>query len=169
MASYRSFNFKHHHSHQYKYPKYVPRNHRYRYEDENYKSRRIHRQHYYRSNNDARGKYDYNIVQTNRAPSPVHWKPTQRQASPPTFPPTFPPIAVPIIEKPIGSNWKLIADPFFGQVPNKIYRFDGIVPNDSSYPEVIVKDPRTFQYKNKVTNLPICLPVPIYKVGVNIF
>lgn len=165
MASYRDYNSKRHHSHQYKYPKYVPRQHRYRYDDENYKSRHVHRQHYYRRSNDVRGNYDYNMVQSTRPPSPVNWKPTQRPASP--LP--FPPIAVPIIENPVGRNWKLIADPFFGQVSNKIYRFDGIVPNDFSYPEVIVKDPRIFQSKNKVTHLPIELPVPIYKVGINIF
>lgn len=90
------------------------------------------------------------------------WKPSQRSAS-------LPKIAVLIIEKPLGKNWKLIADPFFGKDPKKIYRFDGVVPFDFSYPEVILRDPRTLQYKNKITHLPIELPVPMYKVSVNIF
>lgn len=164
MGPYRDYNSKYHHSHQYKYPKYVRRHHRYGYKNKNYESRHVHQQHYYRKSNNINGKYDYHKVQTSRPLSSVHWKPTQRTV----YPPSLQPVAVPIIEKPEGNNWKLLADPFFGQVSNKIYRVDGIVPNNFSCPEVIVKDPRMFQSKMKVMNLPIELPVPLYTVGQNI-
>lgn len=161
MESYRHYNSKYHYSHQFKYYKNVPRHRRFRFQGKNYESPRVHQQHYSRRSNNEKGKYDCPMVQSTRASSSVYLQPTQRSASPPPSPL----ITVPIIEKSMGSNWKLIADPVFDQVPNKIYRFNGIVPNDSLYPEVIVKDPRTFQSQHKIINLPIDLPVPIYKVS----
>lgn len=45
-------------------------------------------------------------------------------------------------QRPI-QDYKLIKDPFLVKVPQKVYRYNGIVPNDpQSYPPVIPKDPR---------------------------
>jgi len=60
-----------------------------------------------------------------------------------------------------------MTDPFLGKAPAKVYRYDGIVPNDSSYPELIVQDPRTFKSKTKSIILPIDLPVPKFKVCIS--
>lgn len=40
-------------------------------------------------------------------------------------------------------NFKLIVDPALMKgAPIKIHRFDGVVPNDPTYPPVIPRDPR---------------------------
>lgn len=39
-------------------------------------------------------------------------------------------------------NYKLIADPFLHKGVPKIYRYDGVVPGDPTYPPVIPRDPR---------------------------
>ena len=39
-------------------------------------------------------------------------------------------------------NFKLLSDPSLVKGAAKIYRYDGIVPNDSTYPAVIPRDPR---------------------------
>lgn len=39
-------------------------------------------------------------------------------------------------------DYKLIIDPFLVKAPQKIYRYNGIVPNDPNFPPVIPKDPR---------------------------
>lgn len=39
-------------------------------------------------------------------------------------------------------NYKLLSDPFLQKGVNKVYRYDGIVQNDPTYPPVIPRDPR---------------------------
>lgn len=47
----------------------------------------------------------------------------------------------PGMQKPL-QDYKLIIDPFLVKAPQKIYRYNGIVPNDPSFHPVIPKDPR---------------------------
>lgn len=39
-------------------------------------------------------------------------------------------------------NFKLLADPALIKGAVKLYRFDGVVPTDPTYPPVIPRDPR---------------------------
>lgn len=39
-------------------------------------------------------------------------------------------------------NFKLISDPALTKGAIKLYRFDGVVPNDATYPTVMPRDPR---------------------------
>lgn len=39
-------------------------------------------------------------------------------------------------------NFKLLSDPTITKGAIKLYRFDGIVPNDPTYPPVMPRDPR---------------------------
>lgn len=61
-------------------------------------------------------------------------------------------------------NYKLLSDPFITKGAPKIYRYDGIVPNDNSHPAVIPRDPRprstTSRIRNKYDQLDF--PVPRY-------
>lgn len=43
----------------------------------------------------------------------------------------------------IPRNYKLLVDPFLVKGVTKVYRYDGVVPNDNSYPVVPPKDPRS--------------------------
>lgn len=64
------------------------------------------------------------------------------------------------IQKPI-QDYKLIVDPFLVKAPQKIYRYNGIVPNDPNYPQVILKDPRNAKaIRLRVRLDPIELAVP---------
>lgn len=163
MESYRKYSSRHHDSRHHKHHKHRHRHHHYRYEEDEHESHRVHQRHHnHRSSDDD--DYEYNRVPSTRNTSPMHFQPTRRPATPPPPPPTPPPTSVPIVEKPRERNWKLMADPFFGKVTTKIYRYDGIVPNDSSYPEVILQDPRTYKSKNKTISLPIELTIPKFKV-----
>jgi hypothetical protein len=48
----------------------------------------------------------------------------------------------------------------------KLYRYEGIVPNDPTYPPVVVKDPRSAMSKVLWSKLePLDLPVPQFKVS----
>lgn len=40
-------------------------------------------------------------------------------------------------------NYKLLVDPFLVKGVTKLYRYDGVVPNDNSYPTVTPRDPRS--------------------------
>lgn len=40
-------------------------------------------------------------------------------------------------------DYKLLVDPCLVKAPQKIFRFNGIIPNDPTCPPVIVKDPRS--------------------------
>lgn len=68
--------------------------------------------------------------------------------------------AVPGMQKPL-QDYKLIIDPFLVKAPQKIYRYNGIVPNDPSFHPVIPKDPRnTKKIIMRVRHDPIELIVP---------
>lgn len=63
-------------------------------------------------------------------------------------------------QKPIH-DYKLLVDPCLVKAPQKIYRYNGIVPNDSQYPPVIVKDPRNVKaIKIRIRVDPMEMPVP---------
>lgn len=60
-------------------------------------------------------------------------------------------------------NYKLLIDPFLVKGATKLYRYDGVVPGDPSYPPVQCRDPRSQLSRiwNKLE--PADLPVPRYK------
>lgn len=75
-------------------------------------------------------------------------------------PPGPPPSSQP---RPIR-NYKLLVDPALVKAPARIYRYDGAMPNDPSYPMVTCKDPRS-QLSRIWSRLEIAnLPVPRYVV-----
>lgn len=47
------------------------------------------------------------------------------------------------LEQPKPRNFKLLADPALVKCAGKLYRFDGIIPNDSTYSVVVPRDPRS--------------------------
>lgn len=58
-------------------------------------------------------------------------------------------------------DYKLLIDPALVKGANKLYRYDGVVPNDPQYTVVAVKDPRNVKALRLRTRLdPIELPVP---------
>lgn len=60
----------------------------------------------------------------------------------------------------------MLMDPFLVKGATKVYRYDGVVPNDPTYPPVQVRDPRS-QLTRIWTRLePLDLPVPRFKVGI---
>ncbi|XP_055614148.1 histone-lysine N-methyltransferase SETD1 [Uranotaenia lowii] len=65
-------------------------------------------------------------------------------------------------------NYKLIADPSIHKgVPTKIYRYDGIVPGDPTYPPVIPRDPRNPLSRIR-SRIEVCdLIVPRFKIDQN--
>lgn len=64
------------------------------------------------------------------------------------------------LQKPV-QDYKLIIDPFLVKASQKIYRYNGVVPNDANYPQVILKDPRNAKaIRLRVRLDPIELPVP---------
>lgn len=66
---------------------------------------------------------------------------------------------VPGMQKPL-QDYKLVVDPFLVKAPQKIYRYNGIVPNDPSFP-VILKDPRNAKKINLRMRIDAMeLPVP---------
>ncbi|XP_026682209.1 histone-lysine N-methyltransferase SETD1 [Diaphorina citri] len=65
-------------------------------------------------------------------------------------------------------NYKLLMDPFLIKGCTKLYRYEGIVPNDPTYPPVVVKDPRSAMSKVLWSKLePLDLPVPQFKIDSN--
>ena len=61
-------------------------------------------------------------------------------------------------------NYKLVVDPFLVKGSAKLYRYDGNVPNDPTYPPVQVRDPRS-QITRIWTRLEtLDIPVPRFKV-----
>lgn len=64
------------------------------------------------------------------------------------------------LQKPV-QDYKLIVDPFLVKASQKLYRYNGIVPNELNYPPVILKDPRNAKaIRLRVRHDPIELPVP---------
>lgn len=66
-------------------------------------------------------------------------------------------------------NYKLLVDPFLQKGTNKVYRYDGIVPNDPNAPPTIVRDPRSILSRRWVRIEPLEIPVPKFKVRVGHF
>ncbi|XP_053697450.1 histone-lysine N-methyltransferase SETD1 [Sabethes cyaneus] len=64
-------------------------------------------------------------------------------------------------------NYKLIADPFLHKGVPKIYRYDGIVPGDPSYPPVIPRDPRNPLARIRSRLETWDIPVPRFKIDQN--
>lgn len=64
-------------------------------------------------------------------------------------------------------NYKLLVDPALKKGSNKLYRYDGVVPGDLTYPPVQVRDPRStlarIWTRLEVTDI----PVPKYKIDEN--
>nr|CAD7258232.1 unnamed protein product [Timema shepardi] len=64
-------------------------------------------------------------------------------------------------------NYKLLIDPCLVKGAAKLYRYDGNVPNDASYPQIQVRDPRS-QLTRIWTRLePLDIPVPKFKIDRN--
>lgn len=57
-------------------------------------------------------------------------------------------------------NYKLIVDPFLVKGAVKVYRYDGVVPNDTSYPPVMARDPRSHLTRIWTRLETLDLPVP---------
>jgi [histone H3]-lysine4 N-trimethyltransferase SETD1 len=58
-------------------------------------------------------------------------------------------------------NYKLLKDPFLSKCPQKIYRYDGILP-DPSYPPITPRDPRKQLARLRSRLEPFDIPVPRY-------
>ncbi|CAL8132504.1 unnamed protein product [Orchesella dallaii] len=64
--------------------------------------------------------------------------------------------------------YKLIVDPALVKGALKVYRFDGVIPGDpSSYPSIILRDPRKQKILRKPTTDSLRLPVPQFRVDSN--
>ncbi|XP_049793284.1 histone-lysine N-methyltransferase SETD1B [Schistocerca nitens] len=64
-------------------------------------------------------------------------------------------------------NYKLVVDPCLVKGASKLYRYDGTVLNDPTYPPVQVRDPRS-QITRIWTRLePLDIPVPRFKIDAN--
>lgn len=57
-------------------------------------------------------------------------------------------------------NYKLLVDPFLVKGAIKVYRYDGVVPNDPSYPPVTTRDPRSHLTRIWTRLETLDLPVP---------
>lgn len=64
-----------------------------------------------------------------------------------------------------GKNYKILVDPFLVKGAAKLYRYEGIVPGDPTYPQVIPKDPRSSLTRIWARYEPLDLPVPRFKVS----
>ncbi|XP_031331051.1 histone-lysine N-methyltransferase SETD1 isoform X2 [Photinus pyralis] len=64
-------------------------------------------------------------------------------------------------------NYKLVVDPFLVKGNTKLYRYDGIVPNDASYPPVVPRDPRSHLTRIWTRLETLELPVPRFKIDEN--
>ena len=78
---------------------------------------------------------------------------------------TAPPSGPPTPQKP--RNYKLLVDPALVKNATKLYRYDGIVPGDPTFPTVQLRDPRS-QLTRIWTRLEqLDLPVPRFKIDAN--
>ncbi|KAG5900058.1 hypothetical protein JTB14_016032 [Gonioctena quinquepunctata] len=64
-------------------------------------------------------------------------------------------------------NYKLLVDPFLVKGAAKLYRYDGVVPNDASCPPVIPRDPRSHLTRIWTRLETLDLPVPRFKIDSN--
>ncbi|XP_005190013.1 histone-lysine N-methyltransferase SETD1 [Musca domestica] len=68
----------------------------------------------------------------------------------------------------IPRNFKLLSDPALTKGVIKLYRFDGIVPNDPTYPPVMPRDPRNPVVRLRARPVePMVLAVPRLKIDEN--
>lgn len=66
-------------------------------------------------------------------------------------------------------NYKLVVDPFLVKGASKLYRYDGNVPNDPTYPPVQLRDPRKPPPKIWGRPDPLDIPLPRFKVRFTLF
>lgn len=59
-------------------------------------------------------------------------------------------------------SYKLLVDPFLVKGATKIYRYDGYVPNDPTYPSIQVRDPRSHLTRLWTRLESLDIPVPRY-------
>lgn len=64
-------------------------------------------------------------------------------------------------------NYKLLRDPFLIKGSEKLYRYDGIILNDNTYPPVILKEPRSQLTRIWSRLETLDLPVPRFKIDQN--
>ncbi|CAL8129686.1 unnamed protein product [Orchesella dallaii] len=62
--------------------------------------------------------------------------------------------------------YKLIVDPALVKGAFKVYRFDGVIPGDPSYPSILLRDPRKQKNLRKPAESMV-LPVPPFRVDSN--
>ena len=69
-------------------------------------------------------------------------------------------------KKPQYTSYKLLVDPALVKGTQKLYRFDGNVPDDPLYPPIHVRDPRNSLTMSRLWNRleGLELPVPRFKV-----
>lgn len=60
-------------------------------------------------------------------------------------------------------NYKLMVDPMIVKGAVKIYRYEGIIPNDPTSPPVIPRDPRNLVTKFRTRLEPLDIPVPRFE------
>ncbi len=60
-------------------------------------------------------------------------------------------------------NYKLMVDPMIVKGGVKIYRYEGIIPNDPTAPPVIPRDPRKLATKLRTRLDPLEIPVPRFE------
>jgi [histone H3]-lysine4 N-trimethyltransferase SETD1 len=64
----------------------------------------------------------------------------------------------------VRRNYKLLSDPFITKGAHKVYRYNGIVPNDNTAPPIQTRDPRSALTKIWTRLETLDLPVPRFKV-----
>ncbi|XP_045466894.1 histone-lysine N-methyltransferase SETD1 [Harmonia axyridis] len=64
-------------------------------------------------------------------------------------------------------SYKLLVDPFLVKGTAKLYRYDGVVPDDSTYQPVIPRDPRSHLTRIWTRLETLDLPVPRFKIDSN--
>ncbi|XP_061389133.1 histone-lysine N-methyltransferase SETD1 [Musca vetustissima] len=68
----------------------------------------------------------------------------------------------------VPRNFKLLSDPALTKGALKLYRFDGVVPNDPTYPPVMPRDPRNPVVRLRARPVePMVLTVPRLKIDEN--
>lgn len=63
-------------------------------------------------------------------------------------------------------NYKLLSDPFLVKNAPKVYRYDGIVPGDTSHPPVVPRDPRSAIARIR-PRMEVELTVPRFRIDQN--
>lgn len=61
----------------------------------------------------------------------------------------------------VARNYKLLSDPCITKGAQKVYRYDGVVPGDTSFTQVIPRDPRNPLHSRMRSRLDLNdLPLP---------